>query len=357
MVSSTQSGSEGRERLKRSCSVDLSFPYHRYEQSHEGEAHATVSLPIDCTRDLETNLSELFEFESALWFPSGTMAQLVAARIFMQATEGSRAALHPTSHLLLHEAEAYRHILGLEAVEMGSWNRTVLASDLPDSAAFAFLELPQRHNGGALPTWDELQAIKRATSGVGKPLHIDGARIWGCRPFYDNRTYAEIVHGCSSLYVSLYKDLGASSGAALMGSREFIDQACIWRVRHGGALVNSEPQAADALRGLRYHLPQMERYVEVAHQLAQAIVAQNGCVTSPHPPHVNMFRVPLPFGVDQARSRRDAIAASHKVWLSDNFWQAPNSTNCELEITVGEIASQTDPDVIANAISALIGIR
>ena len=93
-------------------------------------------------------------------------------------------------------------------------------------------------------------------------LHMNGARLWSCRPFYDNKSYADIVDGFDSVYLSFYKDIGAMGLAALAGSQAFIDKARKWRTRLGGFSVGSWPLIYDALHFIDKHIRQMPAYIE-----------------------------------------------------------------------------------------------
>jgi hypothetical protein len=47
------------------------------------------------------------------------------------------------------------------------------------------LELPQRDLGGQLPAWDDLVAFCAKAREQDAALHLDGARLWQCGPFYE----------------------------------------------------------------------------------------------------------------------------------------------------------------------------
>jgi hypothetical protein len=54
------------------------------------------------------------------------------------------------------------------------------------------LELPAREIGGQLPAWEELTAFCAKARDQVIALHMDGARLWRCAPFYQ-RTLAGIA--------------------------------------------------------------------------------------------------------------------------------------------------------------------
>lgn len=66
----------------------------------------------------------------------------------------------------------------------------------------------------------------------GAAIHMDGARLWECTPYYA-RSPAAIAALFDTVYVSLYKGLGGLAGCCLAGAEEVIAEARIWRRRHG----------------------------------------------------------------------------------------------------------------------------
>jgi len=346
------------------CDLDLTFPFHHEtrpadrlervaawmrEQGLESEAYLTGAS----VERLESRMAELLGKPAAVWFPTGTMAQGVAARLHCQASGDKRLALHPTSHLVLHEEEAHVHLHGLETLVMSEWARTVEAADLPEAAGCTFIELPQRHNGGALPCWDELAAIKAGAARRGISLHMDGARIWGLPEAWPGHDWPEICDGFASVYVSFYKDLGASGGAVLAGEADFIDEARLWLARLGGRLVSAWPMVPDALYALEHRLPLLPRFVERARRIAADVGTCPGLTITPDPPQVNMMHVRLDCDVATAEAARDAAAEATGVWLGNRFWHFDADPVPALEIAIGERALAADPARIVAAIRAM----
>src|SRR5206468_10205649 len=124
----------------------------------------------------------------------------------------------------------------------------------------------------------------------GVALHLDGARLWQVGPFYRRKLEA-IASLFDSVYVSLYKDLGGLGGSALAGDDDFVAEARIWRVRHGGRLSTYEPMALSAERGLDEVLPQMPSFVRKAKDIGVALVRIEGVDVVPDPPQVAMLHV------------------------------------------------------------------
>ena len=172
----------------------------------------------------EQKIATLLGKEAAVLMPSGKMAQLIALKLWTERAGLPRFAMHPTSHIELHEARAYASLLQLEGVLAGDWNRPLTSADLAAVAeplAALIVELPIREAGGQLPSWEALLALRDEALQRNVRLHLDGARLWESQPFY-GRSYAEIASLFDSVYVSIYKSIGGISGALLAGDSAFI---------------------------------------------------------------------------------------------------------------------------------------
>jgi threonine aldolase len=161
---------------------------------------------------------------AAAFMPSGTMAQLIALRIWCDRVGSRRIAMHATSHLELHEEHAYAHLHGLDATLLGERERPTEARDLAAmleraaAPAALLVELPAREIGGRLPAWQEVEALAALAHASGTKLHMDGARLWEAREYYAPKSLAEVCAPFDSVYVSFYKGIGALAGAMLLGS-------------------------------------------------------------------------------------------------------------------------------------------
>src|SRR3954451_9903666 len=136
---------------------------------------------------LETRVADLLGKEAAAIFPSGTMAQQIALRILCERNGCFTVGFHPQCHLDVHEERGYAHLHGLQARPIGYTDRLISRSDLgelTEPLGALLLELPQRSLGGQLPAWRDLIAQAKWARATGVALHLDGARLWQCGPFY-----------------------------------------------------------------------------------------------------------------------------------------------------------------------------
>src|SRR5450432_1271956 len=266
----------------------------------------------------EAKIAALLGKPAAAFMPSGTMAQLIALRIWCERAGMRHVAMHPTSHLELHEERAYAHLHELQVTLLGPRERPTDLRDLaalPERVAALLIELPAREIGGRLPAWDELGKIATLARERSVKLHMDGARLWEAREAYAPRSLAEVCAHFDSVYVSFYKGIGALAGAMLLGPVDFIAEARVWRRRHGGTLVQLHPLVASAAMRFDAQLANMPAYRNRASEFARALATIDGIVVVPQPPEVNLFHVHFPVSAAALTAARDAIAAEHKAWL------------------------------------------
>jgi threonine aldolase len=294
---------------------------------------------------LEGRIAELLGKEAAVFMPSGTMAQQIAARIWCDRRGIRTVAFHPTCHLELHEEKGYQRLHGLHGKLVGDPNRLLTLADLEgirEPVAMLLLELPQREIGGLLPGWDDLVAQTAWARKRDVALHLDGARLWEAQPFYD-KPHAEVAGLFDSVYVSFYKGLGGMAGAALAGDAETIAEARVWQRRHGGTLVTLHPFVAAAESALDERLERMPVYVEHARALAAALGEVEGVEVVPDPPQSPLFHVLLRGDGERLADAALSVAEERRVFL----FAEPSSTTSPRwqrhEVMVGEVTLQLEP--------------
>ncbi len=305
----------------------------------------------------EERIASLLGTEAAVFMPSGTMAQQIALRIVADERGRRTFAAHPTSHLAIHEQQGYAYLHGLDFQPVGSAVAPIVQADVERIAAplgTLLLELPQREIGGTLPAWDALCALIATARERGWHLHLDGARLWECGPFY-GRPYAEIAGLFDSIYVSFYKGIGGIAGAMLCGTQAFIAQARVWQRRHGGQLVSIYPYAATAERAFDERIGRMHAYRDGAAWLAERVAAAPIVASvQPAPPPTNMFHAYLRASGDILTDRAQRLARDQSIWTM----RAPAPTAVEgivkWEINVGDATLALGPERAGRVLDELL---
>jgi threonine aldolase len=333
-----------RERIIARCErfvAAWSAPRDPAAEFHSLAERAGTRLDVygggESVERLEGRVAELFGKEAAALFPSGTMAQQIALRIWCERRSCATVAFHPQCHLDVHEERGYEHLHGLHARPVGHRDRLLTRADLDEvrePVGALLLELPQRDLGGQLPAWRELRAQAAWARRNGVALHMDGARLWQCGPFY-RRPLREIAALFDTVYVSLYKDLGGLGGCLLAGPQDVIAEARVWRIRHGGRLATFEPMALSAERGLDEVLPRMPSFVRKAKEIGSALARVDGVSVVPDPPQVAMLHVAVRGELERvneavleiAKERRTLIASGFDPTPVSNAHSAPSSAS------------------------------
>ena len=142
----------------------------------------------DYIANFEKQIANLLGKESAVFMPSGTMAQQIALRIWCEKKNNNKVVFHPTAHPEIAEHMGYSFLHNIKRVQFGApellSHRLLTLKDfqnIHESFAVALIELPQRPIGGQLPSWTELSQISKWCEEKEVILHLDGARIWECR--------------------------------------------------------------------------------------------------------------------------------------------------------------------------------
>jgi threonine aldolase len=304
---------------------------------------------------------------AAVFMPSGTMAQLIALRIWCDRDSSRRIAMHPTSHLELHEERAYAHLHGLEATLLGPRERPTEARDLAGlfaqcaagsakPPAALLVELPAREIGGRLPAWEEIEALSALAHDRGVKVHMDGARLWEAREYFAPKSLADVCAPFDSVYVSFYKGIGALAGAMLVGPEDFVAEARIWRRRHGGTLVQLHPFVASAAMRFDAQLAKMPAYRARALELASGLSTIAGIVVDPQPPQVNLFHVHFAVPAAALAEARDQIAAEDGAWLAQRIGPGNTPGWSSTEIYVGDNLLRHDNSTLVPLFAKLIGL-
>ncbi|MGZ8357343.1 MAG: threonine aldolase family protein, partial [Telluria sp.] len=253
-------------------------------------------------QQFERKVASLLGLEAAVFCVSGTMAQVTALRLACEDRGSQLVALHPTSHILVHEKSNYQLLGHFHALQAGDRHRPWSAADLsaiPDKLGAVALELPMREIGGQAPAWDELEAIKSHCRTRNAHLHMDGARLFEAAAGY-GRTVAQISAGFDSVYVSLYKGIGGLGGAMLAGSRQFCDRAAEWFRRQGGNVIHRSPYVVSAAMQFDQRLAAMPAWFRRTEWLYETLRGYPQIRLNPARPQANMLHLHLPVSRERA---------------------------------------------------------
>jgi len=262
------------------------------------------------TRRLEERVAALLGKESALFFPSGVMANQAA--IWIHAARGTEVLLDVDAHIVHSEIAATAVLSGAQLLTVVPAGPVMSAADLrcafrPRSRYYpapSLVCVENTHNGagGKITGITELRAIRAVAAEQGLPVHMDGARLWNAS-IATGLPLSEIAAEADTVMVAFSKGLGAPVGAALAGTRKAMDVAWTARKLFGGAMRQSGIIAAGALYGVEHHIERLAEDHENARLLARSIDGAGGAVVVP--PDTNIVMIDLASGQSPA-----AVAAA-----------------------------------------------
>ncbi len=298
----------------------------------------------------EEKIAALLGFEAAVFCISGTMAQVTALRLACEDRASKLVALHPTSHIIVHEKSNYQLFGHFHALQVGDRHRPLTAAELdavPDRLAAVALELPMREIGGQCPSWDELQAIKAHCRLRNAHLHMDGARLWEAASAF-GRPLADIAAGFDSCYVSLYKGIGGLGGAMLAGSRSFIARAAESFKRQGGNVIHRSPYVVAAAMQFDERIAAMPQLLRRTQWLYEVLRDFPALRVNPARPQANMLHLHLPASRERAIQVRNQLALEHRIWLFGRVANGALPDTSVVELVVGDnLAAMPDDQVRA----------
>lgn len=353
-----------RRALRMAC--DRALSGHGLRTPAEMLAELATLNPDELTADmygdggtvalLEDEVRALLGKPAAVFMPSGTMIQQIALRIHADHRNRHVVAFHPTCHLELHEDKAYQRLHGLIGRPVGDGRELLTLAGLQqvrEPLAALLIELPQREIGGRLPVWEDLVAQVAWARDHGAAVHLDGARLWECGPFY-GRPQSEIAALFDTVYVSFYKGLGGTGGGMLLGDEDVVAEARDWRHRHGGTLINLWPYAAAGLAGLRLRLPRMDSYVKHARAIAAALSGIDGLEVVPDPPQTPMMHIHLRTTPAAVTAGVRRMATEERLWAFGGSMPVDTPGFQRVELYAGDATLALTPQEVAAAVRALL---
>ncbi|WP_215114957.1 beta-eliminating lyase-related protein [Exiguobacterium sp. s70] len=339
--------------------MDLRTSYQQTSHQLSGHGKRTVSVLQQAFAEVDPNqvsdhygtgevimrfeqkMAQELGMEDAIFFPSGTMAQQIALRIWADETGNRNVAYHPLCHLEIHEQDGLKELHHLEAILLGDDDRLMTLDEvkaLPDVACL-LIELPQRELGGYLPPFKELETISQYCRERGIRLHLDGARLLETLPYYE-KTAEEVCALFDSVYVSFYKGIGGIAGAILAGPKPFCADARVWKRRYGGDLIGLYPYIIPADYYYELRKDRMGTYVEQAKELARRFNAIDGVWTTPEVPVTNMFHLHLEGDDEAVAARIQSVQETTGVGVTG--YLVSHDDYCSTEISIGDAYGEID---------------
>jgi threonine aldolase len=233
---------------------------------------------------LEQRAAEIFAREAALFVPTGTMGNQIAIRLHTE--HGQEVLCEARSHILDWEMAMLaafsgcvpRAIAGERGVLRWEQLRAGIAPKIYYRAPTGLISLENTHNmaGGTVTPLAVFEEIWAGAREARLPVHLDGARVFNAAAAL-GLSVAELTRGFDTVMFCLSKGLGAPVGSMLVGSREHIDRARVFRKALGGGMRQAGVLAAAGLIALEQMPARLPEDHANARLLAEAVA---GCAAA-----------------------------------------------------------------------------
>jgi threonine aldolase len=208
--------------------------------------------------ELEAAAAERVGMEAALYVPTGTMGNQIAARVHTD--RGQEVLLDEQAHVYKWELGGLAQLSGLQ---VRSFDGGDAAAPAPEQVRAGYVEeslheagtgllaLENTHNarGGVAVPPETIDAAADAAHELGVPVHLDGARLFNACVALDVAP-ERMTREVDSVMFCLSKGLGAPVGSMLAGSEEYVERARRVRKLFGGGMRQAGIIAAPGLAAL-----------------------------------------------------------------------------------------------------------
>lgn len=269
--------------------------------------------------ELQERMATLLGKDRALFFPTGTMCNLVA--IAAHTAPGDSIVVEHSGHVLRSETSGAAAVSGcvIETIrgERGTFTVEQLAEVMTPGNQYVpptrLVCLEQTHNfaGGTVWPLDRYTGVADAAHDAGVRVHTDGARLMNA-VVASGVSAADWAAPVDSIWVDFTKGLGAPTGAVLAGDDAFMERAWLLKHRFGGAMRQAGIVAAGCLHALDHHVDRLADDHTNALRLADGLTDLGFAVTSPDTNLV--FVDPEPVGLTAEGFA--AAMSSHNVEIS-----------------------------------------
>ena len=237
---------------------------------------------------LESRAAERLGMDAALFVPSGTMGNQIAARVHTD--RGQEAVVDVQSHVYKWELAGFAQHSELQVrtfdAERGVPSPETVEAALVDEdlhrPGTGLLCLENTHNsrGGLANAPEALAAAADAARDADVAVHLDGARLFNTAVALDEpaSAFADVV---DSVMFCLSKGLGAPVGSMLAGSEAFVEDARRVRKLMGGGMRQAGILGAAGLHALE-NVDRLATDHERARTLATGLDALAG-ISAPEP--------------------------------------------------------------------------
>lgn len=250
---------------------------------------------------LEERVAALFGKEAGVFTPTGSLANQLAIRMLV--APGEELLAESNSHIVRAELGAAAVFSGITTRTWPANNGLLIASDAlnlarpnagPYLVSTTAIAVENTHNfgGGTVQPLEEIKSLRKGADEIGVTLHLDGARIWNAH-IASGVELSEYGKYFDTVSVCLSKGLGAPIGSVMLGSKEIVEKARVWRKRYGAGMRQVGLLAGAAHFALDNNISRLSQDHRRAKDLAMAISTVDISLIDPNTVETNIVGLDL----------------------------------------------------------------
>lgn len=250
----------------------------------------------------EQEWASLLGKETAVFMPSGTLANLLALRAL--AGDRRRVIVPEVSHIYNDTGDGCQTLSALTLLPLAPGAATFTVEDVQAvlartasgrvaaSVGALAIESPVRRLSGELFDWAEAQRICAFAREHGIGTHLDGARMF-IASAYTGISPRDYAAPFDTVYISLWKYFNAGQGAILAGPKKTLEGMFHVRRMFGGNLAVGWPAAVVARHYMRGFVERLKAAVQVSENLYARLASHPRITIGRIPNGTNLTRLTL----------------------------------------------------------------
>jgi threonine aldolase len=244
---------------------------------------------------LQDFVADRLGHESALFVPSGTMANQICLRV--HTAPGDEVILDAGGHSFNYESGATAALGGVQIKPIHTDAGVFTAEQLDAAVRPLAYYMPRTrlvmventHNAGGGTVWplEQMRAVTSRARAHGLAVHLDGARLFNAE--VASGVPARVYAACAdTVSVCLSKGLGAPVGSVIAGNRDLLTEAHRLRKMFGGGMRQVGVLAAAGLYAVENNIERLGDDHANARRLAEGLAAVDGLAVELERVHTNM---------------------------------------------------------------------
>jgi threonine aldolase len=317
---------------------------HAIERDRYGDGGAVGTL--------EEKFREITGKEKAMFMPTGTMANQLAIAVLCG--DNTKVFVQDTSHVFRDEADAAQSVFEKRLIPLAKGEAYFTAAGLQQAIealnheevfksgiGAVSIENPVRRNNGQMVPLEEIKKISEYCRANGIRLHLDGARIYMASA-WSGTGIKEYASYFDTIYISLYKYLGAAGGAILCGDKKIMDKMGHLVKIHGGAMYSNWANAAMALHRLEGIEDRLKEARKRSEEIFAGLNKMGGIRIDALPGGTNIYNVEFGKNID-GKKVQQVLNKEHNIRM------APPDANNKSQLMVNETLLYREIAYVINA--------